>query len=112
MFHIAAHLPEILTEAKEAVQNVAALAVAQISTVTNKDLKNLAGDLFANDPMRDDVSMPVGADIDMTMANEAAVSPLTEDDFKAAPFDFSEIEEAEYTQEEMDKLVDDFFSQI
>lgn len=112
MFHIAAHLPEILTDAKETVKNAATVVVAQVTAMADKNLKNLAGDLFANDPMRDDVSMPVGADIDMSISNEIAESPLAKDDFKAAPFDYSEIEEVEYTKEEMDKLVDDFFSKI
>lgn len=105
MFHIAAHLPEILTEAKEAVQNVASVAMAQVSLIKNKDLKNLSDNLFVNDPMRDDNSMPVGADIDMTGAGAYEESPL-------AGFSLDEIPEKHYSEKEMDKMVEDFFSQI
>lgn len=107
MYHIKAHLPEMFSDVKNSVQNVANVIAAQVAVARDKDLAaSFKTDIFANDPMRDDCAMPVGADPIMaqTESEEPVLAPMP---------DLSQFsDEPEMTKEEADKLVEDFFSQL
>lgn len=108
MFHIAAHLPEIFSDAKGAVQNAATVLVAGLTAAKDKSLANLGSNPFANDPMRDD-SMPVGAEPMMDFSDLQA-APEEKDDVLAPVDDVEDM--PEISQDELNKLVDDFFSKL